>query len=231
MRLAACLLVASLLASACSVRSPAVEYWTLAALTPAPAAWDEAGPAVAIGPVALPRHLDRPQVLVRHDAARVEPAGLHRWADPLDDGLGRVLAANLGRSLGSQRVSAYPVQPPYALDYRVHLDVERFDGRPGAALVLSARWVITGAAGWPGAGGRAQRHRGSGRRELRVLHRRTFARRGGTRGADRRQAQDVVRGLGAPRGPVVGVRGFEPPTFCSRSRRATRLRYTPYSVR
>lgn len=147
MRLAASLLVAGLLASACSVRSPAVEYWTLAALTPAPAAWDEAGPAVAIGPVALPRHLDRPQVLVRHDAARVEPAGLHRWADPLDDGLGRVLAANLGRSLGSQRVSAYPVQPPYALDYRVHLDVERFDGRPGAALVLSARWVITGPAG------------------------------------------------------------------------------------
>jgi uncharacterized lipoprotein YmbA len=147
MRLAACLLVASFLASACSVRSPAADYWTLAALTPAPAAWDEAGPAVAIGPVALPRHLDRPQVLVRHDSARVEPAGLHRWADPLDDGLGRVLAANLGRSLGSRRVSAYPVQPPYALDYRVHLDVERFDGRPGDALVLSARWVITGSAG------------------------------------------------------------------------------------
>jgi len=147
MRLAACLLVASFLASACSVRSPGVEYWTLAALSPAPAAWDDAGPAVAIAPVELPRHLDRPQVLVRHDPERVVPAGLHRWADPLDDGLGRVLAVNLGRSLGSRRVSAYPVQPPYELDYRVHVDVERFDGRPGEALVLSARWVITRSAG------------------------------------------------------------------------------------
>jgi hypothetical protein len=27
---------------------------------------------------------------------------------------------------------------------------------------------------------------------------------------------------------VVGVEGFEPPTSCSQSRRATRLRYTPY---
>src|SRR5262249_51857988 len=26
---------------------------------------------------------------------------------------------------------------------------------------------------------------------------------------------------------VVGVRGFEPPTSCSQSKRATRLRYTP----
>tara|TARA_R110000850_G_scaffold6072_37_gene23945 strand:+ start:167 stop:436 length:270 start_codon:yes stop_codon:yes gene_type:complete len=28
---------------------------------------------------------------------------------------------------------------------------------------------------------------------------------------------------------MVGVEGFEPPTFCSQSRRATRLRYTPMS--
>jgi methylenetetrahydrofolate dehydrogenase (NADP+)/methenyltetrahydrofolate cyclohydrolase len=30
-------------------------------------------------------------------------------------------------------------------------------------------------------------------------------------------------------GCLVGVEGFEPPTSCSQSRRATRLRYTPYS--
>ena len=29
---------------------------------------------------------------------------------------------------------------------------------------------------------------------------------------------------------VVGVRGFEPPTSCSQSRRATGLRYTPPSI-
>ncbi len=35
------------------------------------------------------------------------------------------------------------------------------------------------------------------------------------------------RMAGKSRRRVVGVEGFEPPTFCSQSRRATRLRYTP----
>jgi hypothetical protein len=35
---------------------------------------------------------------------------------------------------------------------------------------------------------------------------------------------------GGPEGRMVGVGRFELPTFCSRSRRATRLRYTPYTV-
>lgn len=147
MRLAACLLACSLMTSACSVRSPAVDYWTLAVLAKAPAALDSAAPAVAIGPVALPRYLDRPQVLVRLDPSRVEPAGQHRWADPLDEGFGRTLAANLGRSLGSGRVSAYPVQPPYEVDYRVQVDVERFDGRPGGTVALSARYAILAGPG------------------------------------------------------------------------------------
>ena len=144
MRLAACLLACSFMASACSVRSPAVDYWTLAALANAPATLDPAAPAVAIGPVELPRYLDRPQVLVRLDPSRVEPVGQHRWADPLAEGFGRALAANLGRSLGSGRVSAYPVLPHYEVDYRVHVDVQRFDGRPGGTVVLSARYVILG---------------------------------------------------------------------------------------
>src|SRR5690606_2226061 len=29
---------------------------------------------------------------------------------------------------------------------------------------------------------------------------------------------------------LVGAEGFEPPTFCSQSRRATRLRYTPTTL-
>lgn len=142
MRLSGCLLLASLLLSACSVRSPNPEHWTLAATAPPPAEWDPSAPAVAIGPVELPRYLDHPQLLVRISPSQVEPAGLHRWADSLHESLGRVLASNLGRSLASARVSAYPVEAPYGVDFRVLVDVERFDGRPGDSLVLIARSVI-----------------------------------------------------------------------------------------
>ena len=37
----------------------------------------------------------------------------------------------------------------------------------------------------------------------------------------------LIRESGGPFGAVVGVNGFEPLTFCSQSRRATRLRHTP----
>ena len=30
---------------------------------------------------------------------------------------------------------------------------------------------------------------------------------------------------------MVGARGFEPPTSCSQSKRATRLRYAPYLLK
>ena len=33
--------------------------------------------------------------------------------------------------------------------------------------------------------------------------------------------------INSPSNKMVGVEGFEPPTSCSQSRRATRLRYTP----
>lgn len=146
MRLPGCLLLTAVLLSACAVRSPAPEHWTLAATVTAPAEWQSSAPAVTIGPVELPRYLDRPQLLVRISPTQLEPAGLHRWADPLDGSFGRVLASNLGRSLGSARVSAYPVEAPYDVDFRVLVDVERFDGRPGSALVLVARSVIMAGA-------------------------------------------------------------------------------------
>jgi uncharacterized protein len=148
MRVVNCLVFAGLLAVAgCAVRSPAAELWTLAPLAIEPPQWDDGAPAIAIAPVELPRHLDRPQLVVRLGPTRIEPDQLHRWAEPLDEGLGRVLAANLGRRLASRRVSAYPLSPSYGIDYRVQLDVERFDGRPGDALVLALRWTIADGGG------------------------------------------------------------------------------------
>lgn len=141
-------LLASLLlaVAGCAVRGPQADYWTLGATAPLPAEWNDA-PAVAIGPVELPRYLDRPQIVVRLGAGRLEPASLHRWADPLDDAFGRTLAEELARRLASRRVSAYPVSPAGPPDFRVRVDVERFGGRPGEAVELIARWVLAGPKG------------------------------------------------------------------------------------
>jgi uncharacterized lipoprotein YmbA len=39
-------------------------------------------------------------------------------------------------------VVVYPTDAPFPLDYRVTLDVQEFEGRPGHELVLRVRWVI-----------------------------------------------------------------------------------------
>ena len=45
--------------------------------------------------------------------------------------------------------------------------------------------------------------------------------------APRLELSHRPRPLTTARRNLVGVEGFEPPTSCSQSRRATRLRYTP----
>ena len=63
---------------------------------------------------------------------------------------------------------------------------------------------------------------------------RLFGAPGGTRTPDPRLRRPLLYppelpGLFVSLGKMVGVEGFEPPTSCSQSRRATRLRYTPLS--
>src|SRR5512145_580470 len=50
---------------------------------------------------------------------------------------------------------------------------------------------------------------------------------GGTRTHNPQLRRLVLYPVELRAGPVVGVRGFEPPTSCSQSKRATRLRHTP----
>jgi uncharacterized lipoprotein YmbA len=140
-------LAAALLVVGCSVRSPDPDFWTLDSRAPLPASWDETAPAVEVGAVELPRYLERPAIVVRTGPERLEPAGFNRWADSLDIAFGRVLAEDLARRLASPKVTAYPLRAPFAPDYRVLVNVERFDGRPGEELALVGRWVLVRGAG------------------------------------------------------------------------------------
>ena len=59
--------------------------------------------------------------------------------------------------------------------------------------------------------------------------RRNVRRAAGQRQRNRQQEESDAHSIGGTRrGRRVGVRGFEPPTSCSQSKRATGLRYTPY---
>jgi uncharacterized lipoprotein YmbA len=142
--LAVCLAVVT---TGCS-RSPRVTFYTLEpAAQVEPAAVATAVPAIAIGPVTLPELVDRPQFVVRVAANRVDVLETQRWAEPLKSEIPRLIAENLNRLLGSSRVSSYLQHAGADADYRVLLDIQRFESSPGEAVTIEAVWSLRRAAG------------------------------------------------------------------------------------
>jgi uncharacterized lipoprotein YmbA len=142
------ILLTALLFAGCLGRSPTTEYYSLRALSAdagdaAPAPAD--GVALGLGPAELPRYLDRPQIARRSGESGIVYDDFRRWAGRLDAELLRVLAANLSVLLPTDRVAVYPGDAPFPLEYRVLLDVERFEAGPDDVVTLRARWVILSA--------------------------------------------------------------------------------------
>ena len=129
-------------------RSPRVSFYTLEPGTQvesAPAI--SAVPAVAVGPVTLPEVVDRPQLVVRVAANRVDILETQRWAEPLKSEIPRLIAENLGRLLGSNRVSSYLQHAGSNAEYRVLVDIQRFESLPGEAVTVEAIWSLRHATG------------------------------------------------------------------------------------
>jgi uncharacterized lipoprotein YmbA len=100
-----------------------------------------------VGPVSIPAYLDRSSIVVRTGEGEVELSGEHRWAEPLRDGISRTLAENLSAMIPTDAVAVFPWRTPWTVDYRVTVDILRFDGAPGRSVVLHARWRLLDAAG------------------------------------------------------------------------------------
>jgi uncharacterized lipoprotein YmbA len=98
--------------------------------------------AVGIGPIHLPGYLDRQELVSRITANRLDVAENNRWAEPLGDNLGRILAQNLSVLLGTDSVSLYPWPSDSRPTYQVEIDVLRFEPDSARSAELSARWIL-----------------------------------------------------------------------------------------
>lgn len=144
----ALLTVCMALATAGCSRSPRVTFYTLeSAVQPVTAAATMAVPAVSLGPVTLPEVVDRPQFVVRIAANRVEILEMHRWAEPLKSEIPRLIAENLNSLLGASRVSSYLQHSGVDAEYRVLVDIQRFESSPGEAVTVDAVWSLRRVAG------------------------------------------------------------------------------------
>lgn len=101
--------------------------------------------AVAVGPIAIPDYLDRPQILTRSGSNELKLSEFERWAGSLEKDVSRVLAENLSALLPRDKVTVFRWggdASPFPAEYRVGIDVTRFEGTIGESVVLAARWSV-----------------------------------------------------------------------------------------
>jgi len=101
---------------------------------------------VMVGPVTIPASVDQPEFVVRVAANRVEVDEFNRWVSPLGDGIARAVAGDLVVLLGSPDVAAAQLTN-FNPDYRVTIDVQRFESIRGDAAVVEAVWTVRKTAG------------------------------------------------------------------------------------
>lgn len=102
--------------------------------------------AVTVGPVTIPAEVDRPQFTVSVAPNRVAVDEFNRWPAPLNDNIARVVAADLATLLGTPRVAAGSLAN-FNPDYRVALDIQKFESVPGKSAQIEAVWVVRKSAG------------------------------------------------------------------------------------
>ena len=125
--------------------SPNESFYTLSAGVPVngttPASGESAY-SIAVGPITLPEVVDRPQIVLRASPNEVIIVELHRWAEPLRSEIPRIIADNLTADLNVKRVAAYPQSAGDNADYRVLVDIQRFDSTMGESVTIDALWTV-----------------------------------------------------------------------------------------
>ena len=139
---------AGLVAAGCAQSKPS-NFYTLSSLRGQGQGPGKSGPgpAVGVGPITLPPYLDRPQIVTRSSANKLELAEFHKWAESLKDIFSRTMADNLGALLGTDQVAVLPRRRNLPTDYQVEIDVTQFDTTIGGQTLLAARWTLFGKDG------------------------------------------------------------------------------------
>jgi uncharacterized lipoprotein YmbA len=130
----------------CPFNAP-TRLYVLTATTDKPASTSPEGAAIGVGPITLPKYLDRPQIVTRVAANSLDQANLDQWGGDLNDNITRVVATNLSNLLATDRVSLYPWKDGAPVDFQVTMDISRFEQDKDGNAVLNVFWSIVGKDG------------------------------------------------------------------------------------
>jgi uncharacterized lipoprotein YmbA len=127
--------------------SPTTNFYTLGQAAAPARNGTPASYSVAIGAVTLPQAVDRPQIVTRTGENQVAFDDFERWAGPLKDEIARAIAGNLTQLLEGASVFSYPQSSSVQADYKVLVDVQRFDSTLGDSSSIEVLWQVRPAKG------------------------------------------------------------------------------------
>ncbi len=113
-----------------------------ASLPKSPTAGVNTGLGIGIGPINLPPYLNRPQIVIRATRNELDLSEFHKWAEPLQDSIPRVLGENLSILLSTDRLAFFPWKGSRSIDYQVVVEILRFEATTNGEASLEARWQI-----------------------------------------------------------------------------------------
>ncbi len=139
---------AILLVSGCAgaMKSPPSRFYMLSGVQEPGAAEavgkDLSDVRIGLGSINFPAYLDRQQIVSRISPSEVRLAEFDRRAEPLTVNFGEVFRENLAVLLHTEFIIMHPWTRTANIDFRIVVDVSRFDAQPGANATLIARWAI-----------------------------------------------------------------------------------------
>tara|TARA_R110002049_G_scaffold57581_3_gene157718 strand:+ start:2488 stop:3093 length:606 start_codon:yes stop_codon:yes gene_type:complete len=131
-------LALALLLAGCGT-SPPNNYYLLSA-HPFSAVSGET-PSVGVGPIEIPAYLDRKSMVYNRQGNTLQVASLDLWAEPLVNGVERVMVLNLAGLLNTQDVQSFPWHPQRAPQYGVKVNVLQLEASE-QQVSLTAEWLV-----------------------------------------------------------------------------------------
>jgi uncharacterized lipoprotein YmbA len=100
------------------------------------------GPVIGLGPITLPKYLERPQIATLASRYELTFGEFDRWAEPFETTFARALAEQLSTLIPTERIAIYPWPRGMSIDYQVSVEVTHFFGQIAGASTLMANWTI-----------------------------------------------------------------------------------------
>jgi len=97
---------------------------------------------IGVGPLEIPRLLNRPQIVSRKNSAEVIMSEQHQWGGSYKEELIQTLTDNLSSLLKTENIEVHPWKFSFKPAYQVRINIERFDGEVGKSVTLKARWRL-----------------------------------------------------------------------------------------